>query len=290
MRYYYYDAYGGNFGDQLGLEIARRIYGGHLSALNLERYVYPRLQLRPGMFGLGSVLEFARSGDVVWGTGIKYPDRALQGDCSSMDIRAVRGPLTRDCLMAKSDVHCPKLFGDPGMLTARLFPEFEPNPVCPIGIIPHYLDRPVTESMTEAMNPDQGWRKVVEFIIGCELVISSSLHGLIVAESFGIPARWWHSPELPSFQTEGNFKFNDYYASTDRSLDDYSPSITAAIKAGGKESMTNFDLKGFLGSFPHDIPVDTGTDPLLNGLDDLYASTWGWAKWARHELRKKSNR
>lgn len=48
---------------------------------------------------------------------------------------------------------------------------------------------------------------------------SSSLHGLIFAEAFGVPARWLHPPKQPglrsgSSQTQGWFKYVDYYTAT----------------------------------------------------------------------------
>jgi pyruvyltransferase len=88
------------------------------------------------------------------------------------------------------------------------------------------------------------------FILGCELVVASSLHALIVAEAFGIPARWWHSASLGSARTEGVFKYNDYYASTNRRLDDWASSIDEAIEMGGKEPIRGYDYAALIGSFP----------------------------------------
>ena len=50
-------------------------------------------------------------------------------------------------------------------------------------------------------------------LTSCELIFSSSLHGLIVADSFGIPNIHM---ELSDKLVGGNFKFEDYYSSVDK--------------------------------------------------------------------------
>ena len=48
---------------------------------------------------------------------------------------------------------------------------------------------------------------VIRDIASCGAILSSSLHGLVVADSYGIPAAWTSgSPPL----TGGDFKFQDY--------------------------------------------------------------------------------
>ena len=70
---------------------------------------------------------------------------------------------------------------------------------------------------------------MLEALLPCELVISSSLHGLIFAEAFGIPARWLAPRDVAhlehsSYVTEGWFKYVDYYAST-------RPEVRAKVEA-----------------------------------------------------------
>jgi len=50
---------------------------------------------------------------------------------------------------------------------------------------------------------------VVAEISKCEAVLSSSLHGLVVADSFGIPNRRAVASDL---LTGGDYKFRDYYS------------------------------------------------------------------------------
>ena len=256
-NHYYYNAYSGNFGDELGVEIVRRICRKpvrHVDILGRKFARFRRLPFRDpsGLFALGSIFSFVRGNDVIWGTGVKSSEFPLRYRVDNLDIRSVRGPLTCEYLRGEHGLECPREFGDPALLTARLFPEYKVNPVRSVGVIPHFLDIPATRSLDHVVYPNQGWRRVLEFIVGCELVVSSSLHGLIVAESFGIPARWWSSARLPSYETEGHFKFNDYFASTDRELNDFAETLGDAVRQGGKESIRDVDEDRILNLFPHD--------------------------------------
>ena len=47
----------------------------------------------------------------------------------------------------------------------------------------------------------------VRALLGAERVVSSSLHGVILAEAYGIPATY-----LDSGNGENRFKYDDYYA------------------------------------------------------------------------------
>ena len=61
-----------------------------------------------------------------------------------------------------------------------------------------------------------GTEKFVDEILECENIISSSLHGLIAADAYGIPnARVNVSNKLIG----GDFKFKDYCYSVERELD-----------------------------------------------------------------------
>ena len=51
--------------------------------------------------------------------------------------------------------------------------------------------------------------EVIAAIAECEVVVSSSLHGLVVADSFDIPNHWV-TCDIPLFG--GTWKFDDYFA------------------------------------------------------------------------------
>ena len=99
---------------------------------------------RPVLFAAGSILErdkrsmrSLRSRIHVWGTGTRG-EQSL-GHLARARIHAVRGPLTRRRLR-EHGIACPEVYGDPGTLMARHFPQ----PAVPrehVAVMPHYVDR-----------------------------------------------------------------------------------------------------------------------------------------------------
>jgi pyruvyltransferase len=268
MKLLYMNAYGGNFGDLLGVEIVERLYGGRVRKCDLWQR---KRSGRAGMLGLGSILHCAIDSDVVWGTGIN-PTWAPSRICTTLDIRAVRGPLTRAYIQNEWKIPVPEVYGDPAQLAKIVFPKFERNPIRRYGIIPHNSDIDMLRG-DSVMPPTHHWRKVVEFVLESELIISSSLHGIIVAETFGVPARWLRSPKLPSTKTEAAFKYNDYYASTGRSLNDWSESISEALASGGKDLTTTIDLSPLKSAFPRNS-LESST-PIYEAIDNITNRVFG---------------
>ncbi len=74
------------------------------------------------LIAIGSMLSFAKDDDVIWGSGIngKLLD-TKHYKFSRLDIRAVRGPLTRNYLRENFQVKAPEVYGDPGLLIPYYF-------------------------------------------------------------------------------------------------------------------------------------------------------------------------
>lgn len=166
----------------------------------------------PKWLGIGSILDTALPGDWVWGTGTKYPEEI---DATLLKASAVRGPLTASLMKG---VRQELALGDPAILLPKIY---EPTPSAPeelqVGFIPHYVDQDLNPGWLEGSAiidvTNTNWRETVDSIAGCSLVVSSSLHGIIVAEAYGVPAVWIQ-PSRRIFG--GHHKFRDYYASTGR--------------------------------------------------------------------------
>jgi hypothetical protein len=77
-----------------------------------------------------------------------------------------------------------------------------------MGVVPHWQDHGLRVRYPSAYHVDVG-RPVMEVVRGiasCEMIVASSLHGIIVADAFGIPRRWEPHPEVQG----GGFKFHDH--------------------------------------------------------------------------------
>jgi pyruvyltransferase len=230
-----------NFGDHLSLKIVERMVGG-------EVRVCPHTQ-KNKLLALGSILIFAKNGVVIWGTGMNAKRLALDlYKFDKLDIRAVRGPLTRRFIMENFNIDCPEIYGDPALLMPYLFPEFKKidNPKDDYLIIPHYSEIELFPKSvySNVVYPTEPWNVVVRRILNSRFVISSSLHGVIVAEAYGIPARY-----LRLTENEPLFKYTDYYAGTNRPDFKYATSVEDALIMGA-EPPFDCDLKKLYESFP----------------------------------------
>jgi pyruvyltransferase len=167
---------------------------------------------------IGSILGNSNRRAEVWGGGFIWPDEKLAEPPEA--VHAVRGPRTRARLLAQG-IDCPEIYGDP----ALLFPRFFNPPVTQtyaVGIIPHFSDKESDWVKQQQSNPDPqvriidvegGIEPFVEAVKSCELIVSSSLHGLICADAYGVPNLW---VKLSDILWGGSFKFCDYFESVGR--------------------------------------------------------------------------
>lgn len=228
-----------NFGDLLGPEIVKRM---------LDRAGVA--QSGPAgdgrLFAIGSVLHFAATGDVVWGTGVNGKASADKYDFTRLDVRAVRGPRTRKFLVDRG-VAVPEVYGDPGLLTAELFPEIAAvasEKKHRVTVVPNLND--LASYTGDVLVPTRPLVECLTRIAQSELVVGSSLHGIIVAESFGIPARLVASP------TEHAFKYEDYYAGSGRPGFTAATSVQEAVELGG-EPPVDWNPQALIDAFPLDL-------------------------------------
>lgn len=236
-----------NFGDELSAVIVERILGRRVKKFipfDLRRI--KKRNYRKGMmshdnsfqrlerlFAIGSIVHQANEGDTIWGTG-SLPNRLkIEKSFAKLDVRAVRGPLTKKFLNEYgADLNEEVVYGDPGILISNFFDNQKIKKKREVGIIPQLFD--IDDRIFNGLDiclPTVGWQKVIKYIAESDAIISSSLHGLIVAESFGIPCRWLRNDRMPSYKTDPSFKYNDYYAGTGRSLDDdYAETVEEALQ------------------------------------------------------------
>lgn len=236
--YWWQPEKGSNFGDDLSRVIVQRILGRPVQNRSLDTR-------KKTLFGAGSILHFARDGDVIWGSGFRE-DPMLEHRFHRLDVRAVRGPRTRKYLLQKG-IACPEVYGDPAILMAHLFPEFKKQePIYDYIVIPNMGAMEGFFPYKNLVLPTLPWHEIVQKILQSKLVISSSLHGIIVAESFGIPTRM-----LKMTWVESLLKYQDYYESTGRAHFRFATSVQEAIQLGG-EKPGHIDIQPLLKAFPWD--------------------------------------
>lgn len=206
-----------NFGDELNIYL--------IEALTKKKVVNQNEVLLPfirSYMVIGSLVEkHCTKKTIIWGSGaISGGDTKLSA--SPMKVCAVRGKLTRNYLLNRN-VQCPEIFGDPALLLPFIY-KSETKKKYKIGIIPHVvdLDTPLTYLLGNLFKESvhiisfknyKDWRSLIDEINSCEYILSSSLHGLIISDAYGIPNIWI---KISENLTGGNFKFLDYFSGVER--------------------------------------------------------------------------
>ena len=163
---------------------------------------------------------------IVWGAGfLQYPPFKKPHIMRKFKILALRGKYTRRILenfgLMTSDENI--VYGDPGLLFADLF-NICTNIQYEIGIIPHIYDAKLgwKKKLNDSFNKvgiqakiidvTEEPYKVVSEIAKCRKIISSSLHGIIVADSLGIPNLHIKLSTFNYSNDDFELKFRDYYS------------------------------------------------------------------------------
>ena len=162
----------------------------------------------------------------IWGPGLMHQyEHVNQETIRPFIIHALRGEKTRKRLeeILEKNISC--VLADPGLLSPLIV---EPNnKKYSIGIVPHYIDKneEIFKKMLEHypnskfIDVQNEPETVLKEISECENIISTGLHGLIIADSYGIPNCWC---EISDKILGNRFKFHDYFSSfgTDREVFD----------------------------------------------------------------------
>lgn len=189
-------------------------FGDLITPVLLKHYSYTPIFTRPSRARLaaaGSILEHLPNdfSGIILGSGFILETSAMPFPKAT--ILALRGELTRRRVGARQKM----VLGDPGLLADKAMPRREAKKYA-LGVVPHFSeqDAPIFGRLQEHLGTDMRFIGVQDdplavfaAIDECEHILSSSLHGLIVADSLGIPNRWLASDKLLG----GRFKFDDYY-------------------------------------------------------------------------------
>jgi pyruvyltransferase len=204
-----------NLGDEINSKIVEAVSG---------RSVIRSSVASCDLLAIGSVLTFPQDQKVfpnrknpihVWGSGLIEPTGILPEIL--LQIAAVRGPLTRSFINVQGRMPV----GDPGLFTPEVWPkkrerQFE------WGIIAHHQQ--MTSEYIKRLHLNTPKSIIIDFtdsdidqtltiLNSCEKIVSTSLHGLILADAYRIPNVWLNFKDVHRGRS---WKFFDYFSSVGR--------------------------------------------------------------------------
>ncbi|WP_158683967.1 polysaccharide pyruvyl transferase family protein [Pseudoalteromonas sp. T1lg10] len=195
-----------NFGDILNPVLAQYITSKKILHVN------PLYYNKKYISAIGSICGRANKNAIIWGSGFISEHTEIRE--APYKICAVRGIKTAEKYLSLG-IEPPAVFGDPALLISRYYkPKIEKK--YKIGVIPHYVDystsfikKCIASSGVKVINLiNSNPLTVIDEIMQCEIILSSSLHGLIVPEAYGIKTKWI---KLSENVIGGDFKFQDHY-------------------------------------------------------------------------------
>lgn len=158
----------------------------------------------------GSIIHTAHDNDIIFGTG-SFKNHGT--NAQNLTVLAVRGPLTAEKLNIKT------AYGDAGLIMPMIYPKSKSTKK--FGVVPHYVDfddahKRVPELCIDVRNSNP--LPVIDAITSCSVILSSSLHGIVIAEAYGIPAFRTTFANSYSKICSFDYKHEDYYLGTGRKL------------------------------------------------------------------------
>lgn len=244
-----------NLGDYLGRIVVDFMLSKQGKDIDKEIPVKKHLYtIGSNIFGSGGKGNYQDA--TIWGSGIirdplKRESFFQRLSHRKLDIRAVRGPLTQKILEEFGHT-CPSVFGDPAILMPLIYPS-KIEKKRKYSVVAQFL----SESSFRKSHPDEyiismnteDYKSVIDDIVSSELIYTSSLHGIILSEVYGVPAVYFRGSKKTT-----NFKFMDYYLSTGREVVPIAESFEEALTLL-PPPIPDFQKlqEGLLESFPYDL-------------------------------------
>lgn len=209
-----------NFGDTLSKYIVEKLSNKQVIWQDPNNVNFFESFFTTTHLAIGSILHFGTRKCIIWGSGL-IDSKSYAPDANYL---AVRGKYTFRTLKERN-LKIPEIFGDPGLLLPRFF-NSKKTPTKILGIIPHYTEVGLIKEkfqnilsdeiliIDNRMTPD----KVLNDILSCKNIISSSLHGLIVPMAYNIPSLWI---KLSNNILGDGIKYYDFFSSV--GIENYKP-------------------------------------------------------------------
>jgi len=272
--FYYYPK--NNFGDQLNLYLLDKLFKkeyefkhpNNANLIMIGSVLEPLILKNDSYKNLFKKIIYPKLN--IYGSGFISNQKLVHEKyIRKLNIHSLRGKLTRDRLSYNLNLNLNDIcLGDPGLLVSKLN-NVEVDKQYSVGIIPHMinLDDNRVEQLNELItnsiiiNPLDRVEEIIQKISKCEIILSNAMHGLIVADSLGIPnKRLILNKELFG----GDYKFMDYYSAFDMNLPD--PLILNNLSS--KDIINNINKIKFNYNLNYDKIVEI-QERLLKSIPDI---------------------
>ncbi len=219
----------------------REVYHHHAELFAIGSILQKVVQKNPSL--KRRIMKNFKGELTVWSSGFIDEPTVRHKPVRKLRIAALRGERTKQAMerILQRPLHVP--VGDAGLLFNRLIDRVA-GVKYSVGIIPHFneSDDPFFGELAEKIPGAHiisvlgDVRSVLREIASCEVIVSSSLHGLISADAFGIPNLRIRS--LGKIKG-GDFKFDDYYSAFGLESSPYAEKADL-LAAAQKGSFPNF--------------------------------------------------
>ena len=215
-----------NFGDWIGPLLIKNIF--NIDCVNMRNKSADNV-----LYTVGSVIQMAgyqpHQNVKIWGSGLirpldtKKPANIFE-KIDATSVLSLRGKLTYHELSKYLDIDEEELsFGDPALLLPRIYePKLNQISSKDICIVPHYVHKYYFLSQKSIMDNfnivdvQTTPSNVINQIASSKICISSSLHGVIIAQAYGIPWIWLKiEDDLLTRDQHQDFKFFDFFSVMD---------------------------------------------------------------------------
>jgi hypothetical protein len=194
-----------NLGDALSPIIVSVISGNHVIHAQFNAHT-------ERLVAVGSIGQHMRNGIVhYWGTSVTDPNNRMDLGTTRYIAHATRGKFSSRVLREKG-IDAPDIYGDPVWFMPRILPRKETDRA-ELGVVLHISELEAPSAASSFLKKyvcyetgsfakdiriintftkpgiDSMWEKMRE-ITSCKRILSSSLHGLVIAEAYGIPCAW----------------------------------------------------------------------------------------------------
>jgi pyruvyltransferase len=192
-----------NFGDILGPYIVEK--------LSQKNVIFSEVEQSEAVI-IGSILEHLPQHYKGIVAGIGVARSSTRKDLSKAKVLALRGEHTLNAVNTnQSNI----LLADPGLLAPYVVDVSNVKKQHKTGVILHYADKQFKKTDEDyVIDILSGIENVITEAAKCEKIITSSLHGLILADSLNIERKWVLYDRVQG----GGYKFKDYASSIKETL------------------------------------------------------------------------